>query len=195
MLNLCRHSIKHVKKAQSISFKIGIGFFVDTDDGIMTSSNGNIFHFAGLLWEESTWGSPVDSPHRGQYRKASIFFMCALTNGWVNNRNAGNLRRNDAHYGVTVMVQPKFLTQYIAMYAGDRQGKYKGHKWCQEDGRNDVEVAEETRAPAQYKLIGDIHVRYGTAMVKMYISFRVGWVKIPGMMRYIIGEVDIRWTL
>ena len=29
--------------------------------------------------------------------------ICAWINGWVNNREAGDLRRQGAHYDVTVM--------------------------------------------------------------------------------------------
>ena len=48
--------------------------------------------------------SPVDSPHKGQWRGALMFsLICAWINGWVNNREAGDLRRHRAHYGVTVM--------------------------------------------------------------------------------------------
>ena len=37
--------------------------------------------------------SPVNSPHKGQWRRALIFSMIfAWTNGWVNNRNTGDLR-------------------------------------------------------------------------------------------------------
>ena len=32
-----------------------------------------------------------------------FFLICAWTNGWVNNREAGDLRRHRAHYDVTVM--------------------------------------------------------------------------------------------
>ena len=32
--------------------------------------------------------SPMDSPHKGQWRRASIFFICAWTNSWANNRDA-----------------------------------------------------------------------------------------------------------
>ena len=32
-----------------------------------------------------------------------VFFICAWINGWVNNREAGDLRRHRAHYDVTVM--------------------------------------------------------------------------------------------
>ena len=53
------------------------------------------------------WGihrSPVNSLHKGQLRGALMFsFFCARTNGWVNNREAGDLRRYRGHYDVTVM--------------------------------------------------------------------------------------------
>ena len=48
--------------------------------------------------------SPVNSPHKGQWRGALLFsLICAWINGWVNNREAGVLRRHLAHYDVTVM--------------------------------------------------------------------------------------------
>ena len=48
--------------------------------------------------------SPVNSPHKGQWRGALIFsLICAWINGWVNNRKAGALRHYRAHYDVTVM--------------------------------------------------------------------------------------------
>ena len=47
---------------------------------------------------------PVNSPHKGQWRGALIFsFICVWINDWVNNREAGDLRRHRGHYGVTVM--------------------------------------------------------------------------------------------
>ena len=48
--------------------------------------------------------SPVKSPHKGQWRGALMFtLICARINGWVNNREAGDLRRHRAHYDVIVM--------------------------------------------------------------------------------------------
>ena len=48
--------------------------------------------------------SPVNSPHQDQWRGALVFFLiCARINGWVNNRDAGDLRRCRAHYDVIVM--------------------------------------------------------------------------------------------
>ena len=48
--------------------------------------------------------SPVNSPHKGQWRGALMFsLICARINGWVNNGEAGDLRRNRAHYDVAAM--------------------------------------------------------------------------------------------
>ena len=50
--------------------------------------------------------TPVNSPHKGQWRGALMFFfvICAWINGWVNNREAGVLRRHYAHYVVIVLL-------------------------------------------------------------------------------------------
>ena len=70
---------------------------------MMTSSNGNLFRVTGhFLWEIHR--SPVNSPHKSQWREALLFsLICAWINGWVNTREAGDLRRNRAHYDVTIM--------------------------------------------------------------------------------------------
>ena len=48
--------------------------------------------------------SPVNSPHKGQWRGALMLsLICVWINGWVNNRDAGDLRRYRTHYDVTVM--------------------------------------------------------------------------------------------
>ena len=47
--------------------------------------------------------SPVNSPHKGQWRRALMFsLICAWINGWVNNREAGDKRRHRDHYDVIV---------------------------------------------------------------------------------------------
>ena len=59
------------------------------------------------------WGgihrSPVNSPHKGQWRGALVFsLMCTWTyNGWANHRDAGDLRHHRTQYDVIVMVQLK----------------------------------------------------------------------------------------
>ena len=47
---------------------------------------------------------PVNSPHKGQWRGALVFSLIyAWINDWVNNREAGDLRRQRNHYDVIVM--------------------------------------------------------------------------------------------
>ena len=49
--------------------------------------------------------SPMNFPHKGQWRGALMFsLICGWINGWVNNRGAGDLRRHRAHYDAIVMI-------------------------------------------------------------------------------------------
>ena len=66
---------------------------------MMTSSKGNIFRVTGHL-------SPANSPHKGQWCGALMFsLICAWIDNWVNNRDAGDLRRHRAHYDVNLMTK------------------------------------------------------------------------------------------
>ena len=48
--------------------------------------------------------SPVNSPHKGQWRGALMFsLICVWINDFVNHREAGDLRRYHALFDVTVM--------------------------------------------------------------------------------------------
>ena len=52
--------------------------------------------------------SPVNSPHKGQWRGALMFSLIyAWINSWVNKGEAGDLRHHRAHYDVTVMASPE----------------------------------------------------------------------------------------
>ena len=49
--------------------------------------------------------SLVNSPHKGQWRGASMLsLICIWISGWVNNREADDLRRYRAHYDVIVIM-------------------------------------------------------------------------------------------
>ena len=53
--------------------------------------------------------SQVNSPRKGQWRGALMFsLICVWINDWVNNREAGDLRRYRAHYDVIVMENKRF---------------------------------------------------------------------------------------
>ena len=69
---------------------------------MMTLSNGNISSVLALCAGNSP--VTVEFPSKGQWRRGLMFsLICAWTNGWANNRDAGDLRRHRAHYDVTVM--------------------------------------------------------------------------------------------
>ena len=70
----------------------------------MTSSTGNIFRVPGPCLM-GIHRSPVNAPHKGQWRRALMFYLiCAWINGWTNNREAGDSRCECAHYDVIVML-------------------------------------------------------------------------------------------
>ena len=70
---------------------------------MMTSSNGNSFRVTGHLCGEFTgprWIPRTKASDAGLY----VSLICARINGWVNNREAGDLRRHPTHCDVIVMI-------------------------------------------------------------------------------------------
>ena len=67
--------------------------------------------------------SQVNSQHKGQWRGALMFsLICARINGWVNNGEAGDLRRHRVHYDVILMLSKRpeiklTLFNFISYYA------------------------------------------------------------------------------
>ena len=69
----------------------------------MTSSNGTIFRVTGPLYGEFT-GPGEFQAQRPVKRSLMFSLICAWINNWVNNREAGDLRRHRGHYYVNVML-------------------------------------------------------------------------------------------
>ena len=80
------------------------GRFPSHDDVIKWKHFSRYWPFMrGIHW------SPVNSPHKGQWHGTLMFSMIFVwTNGWVNIREVGDLRRNRPHYDVTVMTKGQF---------------------------------------------------------------------------------------
>ena len=75
---------------------------VGNSEDMMTSSNWNISRVTGPLCREFT--GHHNPPHKGQWRGGLVFsLICARANNWANDRDAGHLRRQRAHYDVIVM--------------------------------------------------------------------------------------------
>ena len=85
------------------------------DDVIKWKHFPRYWHFVS-----GTNRSPVDSPHKGLWRgpgDAELWcFISAWTNGWVNNLDAGDLRRHRANYNVTVMVITVTVMDFLWLY-------------------------------------------------------------------------------
>ena len=72
--------------------------------------------------------SPVNSPHKGQWRGAFIFsLICTWINGWVNNPEAGDLRRHRAHCDVSIMIP--YAQQYILTTEWVKYGSSPSCQW------------------------------------------------------------------
>ena len=100
----------------------------------MTSSNGNIFRVTGHLCGELT--GPQWIPRiKGQWRGALMFYLiCARINDWVNNCEAGDLRRYRTHYDVIVMICGNDNNQQLSCITWEivaaRQLRFFGyHHW------------------------------------------------------------------
>ena len=82
---------------------------------MMTSPNGT-FSALQTLCEGNP---PITGLYslQGQWHGALIFSLIfARTNGWPNNRDAGDLRRHQAHYDVTVVRSGGYLSIVRKLY-------------------------------------------------------------------------------
>ena len=80
------------------------------DDVIKWKHFPRYWHFVrGIHW------SPVDSPHKGQWREA-LMFSLIWTNSLTNTQTGGDLRRHHSYYDVTAMNRIKWCT-FAGMHA------------------------------------------------------------------------------
>ena len=96
--------------------------------------------------------SPVNFPHKGQWRGALMFtLICVRINGWANNHEAGDLRRNRAHRDVTVM-----------------------HCWCVWKKMEHPSccrcIGWEARRPSQARVRVKVRVRVRVRVRKLYLT-------------------------
>ena len=72
---------------------------------IMTSSNGNIFRVTGPLCGEFIGPQWIPRTKASDAKLWYFLWSAPEKNGWVNNGEAGDLRRHRAHYDVILMMQ------------------------------------------------------------------------------------------
>ena len=86
---------------------------------MMTSSNGNIFRVTGHLCGEFTDHRWIPLTKASDAELWCFLWSAPWINSWVNNREAGDLRRHHAHYDVIVMIT----------HAATRNGKRQMDPW------------------------------------------------------------------
>ena len=99
--------VTHAKEISSCCICIHVCIISTDDNHIETEYN--VMRFIYKISRKQKWMRgihrlPVNSPRKGQWRGALMFsLICAWINGWVNNHEAGDLRRHHAHYDVTII--------------------------------------------------------------------------------------------
>ena len=120
-----RVRIKEISKAMhNCPFQLAIAVFFTQKVG--NSENVSTSHDYVIKWKHFSryWPfvrgkhrSPVNSPHKGQWRETLMFsLICAWINGWINNREAGDLNSHRALYDVIVMMM-SCLRRIIYLYS------------------------------------------------------------------------------
>ena len=94
-----RFALQGVLFGASRFFLNRLGHFNQIHDDVIKWNHFRVTD--AMCWEFS---SPVNFPHKGRWRGTLMFpVIRAWTKGWINNQDAGDLRRHRAHYAVTVM--------------------------------------------------------------------------------------------
>ena len=141
------------------------------DIWMMMSPNGNIFRVIGPLCGEFTGDRWIPST-----KASDAELLCFLwTNGWVNNREACYLRRNRAHYDVTIIRTQrcplwwtfdtgnwtlKIILKFMASH-------YQNQDWTCSLRSNDVTRGQRTTTTSirlRIAIIGILHVQWDIKM-------------------------------
>ena len=152
------------------------------------------------------WGiyrSPMNSAHKSQWRRALICsLMCVWINGWVNNREACDLRRHRAHYDVTLMG----ICNWV-LYSG-KQGTVWKHestnyihfevwmKLCRENGVTRQPYAYWAGGLAKWRFQNIFYIRFLLYILtlKYPISNLDGKLSRQiNIMKYVLISIDVNY--
>ena len=104
--------------------------------------------------------SPVNSPHKGQWRGTFMFsLICGRINGWVNSDEAGDLRRHWANYDIIVINNRMYSDENTFARCRLSAGYVEGW-WCcvsvtgdQIRGKNQ----RDTKCPTKQQTMSQLH--------------------------------------
>ena len=86
----------------------------------MTSSNGDVFRVTGPLCGEFTGHRWIPSTKASDAELWCFLWFAPWINGWVNNREAGDLRRHRAHFDVIVMERQGYWLKSLPVWVDKR---------------------------------------------------------------------------
>ena len=99
--------------------------------------------------------SPVNFPHKGQWRGALMFSLIyAWINDWVNNREAGDLRRQHGHYDVIVMLCGQLFSLQWRHNQRDGVSNHQHHDCLLH--RLFRQIKENSKPPRLWPLCGEV---------------------------------------
>ena len=146
--------------------------------------------------------SPVNFPHKGQWRGALMFSLIyAWTNDWVNNREAGDLRRQHGHYDVIVMDRLHFTPRQsaLSLWKGQHTNNKTNQRVANLSIDNDANVMFLNIVP--WYTIGDnaeivqmmvgcqtnhySHVSHSFSENHIYVTVHVEVITHPGLFMHI----------
>ena len=95
--------------------------------------------------------SPGNFPHKGQWRGALMFsLICVWENDWVNNREAGDLRRYRAHNDAIVMNKIIVNSVHTSIWYDDLYWMFRPNK--QTVINNDGKVKSRSSIPFSWHI-------------------------------------------
>ena len=111
--------------------------------------------------------SPAKSPHKGHWHGALLFSLIhAWINDWVNNREAGDLRRHRPHYDVTVICILNYIYFFVAV--GLRSGTWTRKVVIAYVGSWIYQLFDVTALP-KFGLLINTEVKYGRIVVALLV--------------------------
>ena len=130
--------------------------------------------------------SPMNSPHKGQLCGALMFsLICAWTNGCVNNRDAGDLRRHRSHYDVTVMMNRTSLRQISKVSLLHHRSIWKHNDY--------ITIHEYTVWSVHFQRPIKIYMR--SSILKRNWFFILCWIDCHYLWNYIVALISQVFSL
>ena len=111
-------------------------------DIMMTSSNGNIFRVTGPLCGEFIGQRWIPRTKASDAELWCFLWSAPWIDGWINNREAGDLRRHRTHHDLIVMIsisrRPCCGKSLKGLYSLNSKTSYRQISWRLETARLDV---------------------------------------------------------